>query len=711
MKGSVTVFACILLAAIILLNCVLVDTAKVISLKANMKNKAQLSLGSVLAGFDNVIRDHYGLFALNGTKNVNEEFLTYFDVRNSFYGGSSLLISDDKDFPAVDFLIYELSNVNIELDDSLADTEVLRRQIIEEMTVRTPLNFGSSVLEKIKILTGSKNMSEAYKKQAEVASFMNEVTEDVEALKKYVEGLYEGDMACVNGYDRHMRYLSYLSLVRSSFDIIKAGNEESREFKKAVTDMKDAILQMKGNAGIYLDYNLKAINQINVLSQTQKKAQGKIRELETWLANYEAEDELDLYYKQTITQQKNELRRKVNLMGNTHILSTLNANAGILSRIIQSCDSLVRLLDMPEDLELTIAEFEGYIQGLDNKGIKVGLKVNTFSEENDGSYKSYDNRKKAENDLKDFLKETKAVSIPAEIYKTLPSIKRSMSGSSLENDMLQSLNNTAVLNSIGIIMNILSLAEDFQNFSEDPVAYISEGVLIDDYIMTFFGNTVEPIDSRTGFFTSEVEYIIGGTSSEGLNRQICQVFLFAVRFYMNIIHVMCDMDKTELASNIGNAIASAITCGIGGPLYAFLIIAGWAICESIIDVYDLLEGKEVPLLKRKSDWKLSLAGLSQSAADDKYKTKSFINMSYSDYLRILLAFTGQETKLYRISDLIELNLTDFLNRRINLSTYYTKATAHITVNVEMFSASLLFVPENNRKKGKFILTEVWNAGY
>ena len=710
MKGSISVFACLILATVMLLNCVLIDTAKIVSIKTGLAARTALSSESILAGFDTLLREHYRLFAIDGSKNVKEEFISYFEVKDRSYGSSSHLINVPEEFLPLDMQEYDLDNVIVELKDSLVDPRVLERQIYEEMKIRTPLNLGKSILDKFKILSRSDNMSDSFQKEAEITSMMNEVSKNIEELTKYVEGAYPGDIGCVNGYDRYMRHLSYVSILKSGIDIIKAGSSDTEAFEKGISDMKDAVLKIKAQASIYLDYNVNAIGQLQVLENLQVKAMNKIKEMDDWLNKYNPEDELEIYYKQVITQKKNALHRKVINMGNKHLLEPLNSNAGTLSRIMGAVDNLVRILDMPEDLILTVSEFEGYISNLDDKGIKTNLKVYTGNKGFDSTFNKYDQRKVAETDLRSILKEYKAVVIPPETYRTLPSVVRDIDPNSLEGKMLSQTDSQLTLNSVGIIMNIMSIKDEFKNFKEDPLDYLSKGVLIDDYIMTYFGSSVKDISTRKSYFKSEIEYIIGGTSYESTNRLICESLIFSIRFLMNIIHIMCDSDKVDLANKIGNAIAGSITCGIGGPLYATLVIAGWSICESVIDIKHLLEGKNVPFLKRKSEWNFQIEGLPTSILEEDFESNSFFRMGYNDYLRILLVLVGRDTKLLRICDLIELNMTSFLNRRYSLSPMYTGVKVSVIVRMDTL-LSYTLLPGLKREEDDFVILEVYYGSY
>lgn len=709
MKGSMSVFVCLVLAAVVLLNCVLVDMAKVYSLKSGLSARTALSGESLLAGYDSLLREHYRLFAFNGGKNLREEFLTYFNVRNMGYSLGGYFADAPEGYLPMDIQNYNVANVVVEAGNSLLDLSVLEKQICEEMKIRTPLNLGKSMLDKVRILSRTDKMSESYLKEAEITSLMNEVTEKIEELKRQVEGVYPGDVACVNGYDKHKRHLSYLLLISSYLDVVRSGNPDTKEFEKAITDMKDALLKIKGQASIYLDYNVNAIAKVNEIEKVQKRARSEIKNLETWLDNYNPEDEFELYYKQVITEKKNALKEKVMNMGNTHLLMPLNSNAGILSRIIGSVDSLVRLLDFTEDL-ISASDLEGNIKNLSDKGILTNLKVYTGNEDFDGKFAKYDQRNVAEKDILNLLKEYEAVVIPPELYRTLPSIVRGIDSASLEGRMLSETESQLALNSLAIVHSIVSLKEDFKNFKEDPLDYLTKGVLIDDYIMTYFGSFVNEVESRSQYFRSEIEYIIAGTSYESTNRLVCESLIFAIRFVLNILHIMCDADKVDLANKIGNAIAGSITCGIGGPLYAVLVIAGWSICESMIDIKDLTEGRHVPFLKRKSDWKFHIDGLPGSILDDDLSSPSFFSMNYNDYLRLLLPFVGRETKLLRICDLIELNMTAFLNRRYSLAGMFTSIKVSITVDIDtLISYSLL--PSFKKEEYNFEISEVYHGSY
>jgi len=117
---------------------------------------------------------------------------------------------------------------------------------------------------------------------------------------------------------------------------------------------------------------------------------------------------------------------------------------------------------------------------------------------------------------------------------------------------------------------------------------------------------------------------------------------------------------------MGNAIAGA-TYGIGGPLYAALIMTAWASGEALIDINRLKKGESVPLIKKSDDWRLSIEGLSSK---NEKENSEILDFDYKEYLRLLLYLTPQKIKLLRIQDLIEINMSKYIGNRFYLGNYY-----------------------------------------
>ena len=191
MKASITVFSALILSVIVILNCVLVDSARLISARADLQRKTSLAADSILAGFDSVLRDSYKIFAIDGKKDLKDEFLSYMGRG------------------------YSIKEVDIGLDGPLTQGDVLQGQILEEMGGQVPLSLFESLLDKLDILKDGDRKSDLYKHEVEVTLIISEIDANIDDLYHYVEGYYKGDSFCVNGYDPFNKHLSYLSILKA----------------------------------------------------------------------------------------------------------------------------------------------------------------------------------------------------------------------------------------------------------------------------------------------------------------------------------------------------------------------------------------------------------------------------------------------------------------------------------------------------------------
>ena len=101
-------------------------------------------------------------------------------------------------------------------------------------------------------------------------------------------------------------------------------------------------------------------------------------------------------------------------------------------------------------------------------------------------------------------------------------------------------------------------------------------------------------------------------------------------------------------------IAAALAIPEFQPAVEALLIAGWAWCESIVDLRALLGGKKVAPAKTAADWQLSISSipdlLSRSGELEKDNPRG---LSYEGYLRMLFLTKKQDTLQLRLLDIIE----------------------------------------------------------
>lgn len=217
--------------------------------------------------------------------------------------------------------------------------------------------------------------------------------------------------------------------------------------------------------------------------------------------------------------------------------------------------------------------------------------------------------------------------------------------------------------------NALDFISKIGNLVSGQITALRDSIYINEYIMGTFKNSVPELAAGNGkiadtdlhgvekgkketFYDSEVEYILHGQPSQELNNIMTRGELLLVRFGLNALHVYTDPVKRNRAMTIASAISGWWTGGGGIPLVSNLIMAGWSLGESVIDVRDLLEGRSVPIYKMKGDWRLDI-GIASEAGP---KTDPRLHFNYHDYLRLFLLAVCEDTKLGRIGDLIQLNM-------------------------------------------------------
>ena len=274
--------------------------------------------------------------------------------------------------------------------------------------------------------------------------------------------------------------------------------------------------------------------------------------------------------------------------------------------------------------------------------------------------------------------------------------------------------------------NALGFISDIGSLVSDQAAVLRDSIYINEYIMGTFKNSVPSLvkDAETvkdtnlhgeekekaeTFYDSEVEYILHGQPSQKLNNMMTRGELLLVRFGLNTLHVYTDPAKRTKAATIASAVAGWWTGGAGIPLISNLIMAGWSLGESVIDVTDLLEGRSVPIYKMKGDWRLDI-GIASEAGP---KTDRRLYFNYHDYLRLFLLTVSDDTKLSRIEDLIQLNICNAMG-----SDDFRMSECHTCVRIEAeVSMKYLFITQpfiRNELKtgdGRYIYKVLLYEGY
>ena len=386
---------------------------------------------------------------------------------------------------------------------------------------------------------------------------------------------------------------------------------------------------------------------------------------------------------QTFSPLIEKLKNNKASISNLGIRNAVSENVLLLSDMITEIQSII-------DNEGAISKVAKVMENIAevNTDLTVSV-VRAGSEEN---YQQFDNREEIQIQYNERKYETEEEEneedncfIEENIYITLPSVLAGENNPSI-GDYLNNTIDLSGFDSIGMILD-----GDIFGGLKDAGSDLLTTALVDDYIINHMRDRLNGSKTRT--LKSEIEYIIAGHKNDKDNNKEVRNKIFLLRFILNVIHVFRDNNKRALAEAIGNSIAASCSYGVGGAVYALIIIAGWSLAESFCDISTLLDGQSVPLIKDEDDWKLSIKGLAGGLAPEDGEEEGAVDklndFEYEEYLRVLLMMTPVKTKLFRTADIIELNMSKITGRRYRLAGIYNTVVVTACVDTNLYAISFL----------------------
>ena len=221
------------------------------------------------------------------------------------------------------------------------------------------------------------------------------------------------------------------------------------------------------------------------------------------------------------------------------------------------------------------------------------------------------------------------------------------------------------------------------------------------FIQSKFNSHLFTASDLESYYVNEWEYIINGDESDQVNLNGCRRRIFLIRNALNYAYLIKNPEKQALITGV----AELITPGPLGAGTKLLITEAWAAAEAELDVRDLLEGRRVPLIKTDETWRTDLRSLLYShdfrkQLDEESRelldenTSEIADMdrgrsireeltegqTYEDYLMLLLLAMREETRLYRIMDLVQINMKYRYYSDFNLEEYYNGVRFNVTAN-------------------------------
>lgn len=221
-----------------------------------------------------------------------------------------------------------------------------------------------------------------------------------------------------------------------------------------------------------------------------------------------------------------------------------------------------------------------------------------------------------------------------------------------------------------------------------PVA--AQDILYHEYILEKSSYYTQVLEKAA--LKYQVEYILAGKNTDMENLKWVVNRLLLLREVANVTYLFSDPAKMTEAETLALTLAAVIAVPQLCELVKTSILFAWAYAESVYDVKVLLNGGKIPLIKTGSTWHYSLEemlqyqnGLSSvnpGGGNNPDGTGTGTGLSYKDYLRILLYTVSERDSIYRMMDIIEMDI-----RRTTGNMYFCMDACMDYLQVKVIASS------------------------
>lgn len=651
-KGAITVFLSIVLSSVFLVVGVFSDAARIRLAHSQVQRAGKSAISSVLACYNNQLKDQYGLFGVYLDNDTMSDSFTGYFTKNLNMG--------DYDF------LYDYAIEDMELKQvfNLENREVFEGQLMEFMKYRAPYELAEDLLAKIDGIKNISSGAKVYQRKIETDRRAGEIGGRQTDLRDKANEINHRNIISDIAGQRNA-YMSESS--RASSCAGRLSNLQKLYSNEKDEKEKEKLLKEMNSVGSELSNANSAKNSIknNIVNSLQQYKSLNFQALEKADAITTQKGELldrieeELQYVKDHQEGIRELQEayEKNLKDMKKIISEDNSQmvSNSLKRNLSTCDGILNKGGSD-------SEFMASIEDL----VKTENIQYTFNMPVPSSSNDEDNREKVKQALKNvFTEKPKTKVIENALLAGLPSRK-----ALYEEEETKNWLNTD-FESAGNMEKELDYLSSRESRLGELASDIAEELYTNAYIMGTFKHDVPLLDGeeesaaynlrseakteRDGYLSCfEVEYIINGNKDEAVNSVLVKSEIMAIRLISNVIHIYTDASKMSRVSSLAAALGS-LSAGLAVPLIQTMLVFSWAMLESVYDLEQLSQGKKILLFKTKEQWKTDLSG-----AIDPKKTVNAENnpfcLSYQDYLKIFLLLMDKDKKLARTQDLVQLNM-------------------------------------------------------
>lgn len=245
----------------------------------------------------------------------------------------------------------------------------------------------------------------------------------------------------------------------------------------------------------------------------------------------------------------------------------------------------------------------------------------------------------------------------------------------------------------------LNLPSKKENTEKNGKTDLTDRALLALYGKRKFGNYISKIKDHD--LSYEMEYIISGKSSDRENLTEVVKKIVGIRNVMNLGYLLTDSVKMSQLTFIASSAATAIGLPFLEPVIKAVLIEAWSLGEAVTDVKGLLKGNEVVFIKDKISWKTDIKNLlGGSIKNDKNSKK--LSLNYEQYCMMLMMIADGNENLFRIMDLIQLNIQKKYNSKFQMSKCFSGMKFKAVYEIEPLFVAMPWVLNNlNESNGSY----------
>ena len=200
-----------------------------------------------------------------------------------------------------------------------------------------------------------------------------------------------------------------------------------------------------------------------------------------------------------------------------------------------------------------------------------------------------------------------------------------------------------------------------------------------------------PKKDRDTVLRAEIEYLIYGNRTDAANEDAVYATIYAERLANNMI-ALYGNDTVNEACHAAAAAAATGAALLGvpvpEPVFFWIFLTAWSVAETTQDMNFLVSGGyKIPLIKTSKNVLLDELPTQGVKVTD-YEDTSLL-VSYEDYLLILLVLKGEEKRIIRSADLIQVNMRKNGQSSFEMEKAFTCLKADTQMSIRYLFGSVM----------------------